>query len=129
MPIQDILDLSRIDVVAAGDDHFLFAIDDSVETFLVDARQVTGGTPAFAHGLLRCNGIVPISCHDVVAADDDLAHFAGCDVAAGVVDQPDPYTDGGASGCSRAGAQAGDWIVQVLMLRKSQVPMRGVLQS
>src|ERR1700681_4375149 len=129
MAVQDILDLSRIDVVAAGDDHFLFAIDDRVEPLLVDARKVAGGAPAFAHGLLRCNRIVPITRHDVVAADDDLAHRAGRNVAAGVVHQPDPYTDGDTSGRAHAGAQAGNLIGQVLMLRKDQVWMRGFGQS
>src|SRR5437588_7683694 len=129
MPVQDILDLSRIDVVATGDDHFLFAIDDSVETLLVDARQVTGGAPAFAHGLLRCNRIVPITRHDMVAANDDLAHLAGRNAAAGVVHQPDPYTDGDTSGRANAGAKAGNWIGEVFMLRKNQVRMRRFGQS
>src|SRR6202011_2086279 len=103
MAVQHVLDLSRIDVVAAGNDHFLFAIDDRVETFLVAARQVTGGGPAFAHGLLRCNSIVPIPRHDVVSANDDFAHLAGRDVVTGVVHQPDPYTDGRTSGGAHAG--------------------------
>jgi len=44
--MQNILDLGRIDVFAAGDVQVLPAIDDVIETFFVNACGVSGMQPA-----------------------------------------------------------------------------------
>src|SRR4051812_47432316 len=74
--VQDLLDLARIDVVAAADDHVLLAVDDEEVAILVELRHVAGVEPAPAHDLLRRVGPAPVALHDVVAADADLADLA-----------------------------------------------------
>src|SRR5690606_29855421 len=49
--VDDFRDLPGTDVVAAGDDHFLLAVDDDQEAVLVDATDVAGPQPAPAKGL------------------------------------------------------------------------------
>ena len=70
---KDLLDLARIDVVAAADHQVLLAVDDEQIAVLVDISQVAGVEPATGErlgGLLRPP---VIGLHHVVAADDDLA--------------------------------------------------------
>jgi hypothetical protein len=38
--VEDLLDLARVHVVAAADDHVLLAVDDEEVAVLVDARHV-----------------------------------------------------------------------------------------
>src|SRR4030095_10860374 len=48
--MQNALDFGRIDVLAAGNVHVLPAVDDVVETFVVDARGVAGVQPTVGEG-------------------------------------------------------------------------------
>src|SRR3954447_17209715 len=50
MLVEDLLDLARIDVVAAADDHVLLAIDDEEVAVLVDLGHVAGVEPAVLDG-------------------------------------------------------------------------------
>jgi hypothetical protein len=44
--VEDLLDLARVDVVAAADDHVLLAVDDEEVAVLVDAGHVARVEPA-----------------------------------------------------------------------------------
>ena len=46
MLVEHLLDLARVDVVAAADDHVLLAVDDVEVAVLVLAADVAGGEPA-----------------------------------------------------------------------------------
>ena len=67
--VQHVLDLGRIDVLAAGDVHVLPAVDDVVEAFVVDPRGVAGVQPAVGEG--RGVGVrpVPVARRDVRPLD------------------------------------------------------------
>src|SRR5215210_2852925 len=84
--VEHLLDLARVDVVAAADDQVLLAVDDEEVAVLVHAGHVAGVEPAAAHAVLRGLGPAPVALHDVVAADDDLADLARRQVVVVVVD-------------------------------------------
>src|SRR5829696_7900146 len=84
--VEHLLDLARVDVVAAADDHVLLAVDDEEVAVLVDLRHVPGAEPAVAHDLLGGVLAVPVALHHVVALDRDLADLALLDLVAVVVD-------------------------------------------
>src|SRR5436190_22919109 len=69
MPVEKFLDLARIDVLAAADDHVFGAAHDAAVTFCVDGREVTAVHPA--GGIDRLTGprlVVPVPAHDTVTA-------------------------------------------------------------
>src|SRR3954454_14535718 len=84
--VEDLLDLARIDVVAAADDHVLLAVDDEEVAVLVDAGHVARVEPAVVQDLLRGVVAVPVALHQVVAADRDLADLALAHLVAVLVD-------------------------------------------
>ena len=69
---QHVLELGRVDVLAAGDDHVLRAADDPVEALLVLAREVAGLEPAVCESAALC-GVLPVAAHHVGRAHPDLA--------------------------------------------------------
>src|SRR5689334_9951945 len=77
MAIQELLDLARIEVLAATDHHVLDAADDVAIALLVDHGEVAGVHPA---GLVEHLGglfaLIPIAEHDAVATGAELATFA-----------------------------------------------------
>ncbi len=73
MAVKDLLDLPRVDVVAAADDQVLGPVDDEVEAVLVAVTEVAGVQPAAAQGSLGRLRLASVALHDVVAADQDLA--------------------------------------------------------
>src|SRR5262249_7483168 len=76
MLVEDLLDLARVDVVAAADDHLLLAVHDEEVAVLVHPGQVTSPEPAVRDRLGRGLGLAPVALHHVVAADGDLADLA-----------------------------------------------------
>ena len=54
--------------------------------------------PAVAQGLGRGLGLVPVALHDQVTADHDLAVLASGQIVVVVVNDPDAYPCGLASG-------------------------------
>ena len=86
--MQHVLDLGRIDVLAAGDVHVLPAVDDVVEALLVDPRGVAGVQPAV--GERRFVGVrpVPVARRDVRSLDPEFAEFADAGIAAVGTDDP-----------------------------------------
>src|SRR5262249_6385683 len=85
--VQDLLDLPRVDVVAAPDDQVFAPVDDEVEAVVVDPGQVTAAEPAVRDRLGGGPGLPPVPLHDVVAADHDPADLAGPHVPAELVDE------------------------------------------
>ncbi len=86
MAEDDVFDLGRIHVLPAGDDHVLGPVLDVNVPFAVDRRDVAGIQPAAADGLRRRVRPVPVALHQVLAAYDHLAGFAGPHVVARLVD-------------------------------------------
>src|SRR5581483_6717508 len=74
---DDLLDLPRVDVVAAADDQFLLPVHYVVEAVLVDPCKVPGAEPAAADGRRGRLRALPVALHDVVPADRDLADLTG----------------------------------------------------
>src|SRR5205823_12637798 len=73
---QHLLDLARIDVAAAGNDHVLRAVAQGQKAVLVDAAEIAGVQPAAAQGLGIGLGVLPITLHDAIALRDALADLA-----------------------------------------------------
>src|SRR6185437_638820 len=86
--VEHLLDLARVDVVAAADDQLLLAVHDVEVAVLIDAAHVAGVQPAVDDRLGRRLRPLPVALHHVVAADDDLAHLALGHLVAVVVDHP-----------------------------------------
>src|SRR3546814_19868943 len=61
---KHILDLGRIDILAARNDHVLGPIDDIIEAFLVAARDISRAVPDIFDDLLCKLGLRPIAGRD-----------------------------------------------------------------
>src|SRR5882672_2988542 len=73
MPIQILFDFTRIDILAAADDHILDPSDDAAISIVVDGRQVTRMHPAGRIDGLPCPGLViPIAEHDRISPGAQL---------------------------------------------------------
>src|SRR5262249_53342101 len=83
---ERLLDLARIDVLAASDDELALAANDVDEAVPVDAPEIAAVEPAAAEGRRRRVRIAEVPAHDVRALDHDLADLAGRDVAIVAVD-------------------------------------------
>ncbi len=71
--VENVLDLGRVDVLAAGDDHVLRPADDPVVALLVACCDVAGQEPAVREGGGGCLVVLPVTGEDVRAADDELS--------------------------------------------------------
>src|SRR3954453_7374103 len=81
---QELLDLARVDVLAAADHEVLDAPDDVQVAVGVHDREVAGVHPAAAVDRLgRALGVLPVAEHDRVAAGAELARLAARDDGAG----------------------------------------------
>ncbi len=79
---QHVLDLDRVDVLAAADDQFLDAAGDPQRPAAVDAAaEVPRAVPAVLERLRGVLGATVVADHQVRAADPDLALLAVGDVA------------------------------------------------
>src|SRR5436305_6356661 len=74
---QHFLDLARVDVRAARDDHVLGAILQREVAVRVEHADIAGVQPAGAERLRGRLGILPVARHHHVATADDLAGLAG----------------------------------------------------
>ncbi len=87
MAQQRVLDLGRVGVEAADDEHVLRPADDAQAPGVVDHAEVAGAQPAVGRQRLRGRlGIVEVVRHDAAAAQQDLAGLARRHVAALAVD-------------------------------------------
>jgi hypothetical protein len=74
MAQQVLLDLARVDVLAAADQHVLDPADDVRVALGIDRRQVAGVHPAGGvDRLARARLVLPVAAHDRVAARAELA--------------------------------------------------------
>src|SRR5207244_11606128 len=74
VPVQHVLDLGRLDVDAARDDHVALAIADVDEALVVHPRHVADAQPFAAGGLLGGGRVLVVPVEDaVVAAHVQLA--------------------------------------------------------
>src|SRR5215469_14401755 len=83
---QDLLDLARIDVAAAADDHVLGAVTQGQKPVFVEAAEIAGVQPAAAQRLGAGLGLLPIALHDAVALRGDFADLAGRQFTIAIVD-------------------------------------------
>ena len=74
--IEELLDLSGIDVLSSSNHHVLEPAGYLAVIVLVQRPQVSGMQPAFfVYALLRSHGIVIVFPHDHVASGTDLARL------------------------------------------------------
>ena len=84
---EGILDLERVHVLAAGDDHVLGSIEQVEVVLVVDVADVTRAVPAVDERRLGRLRVLPVADHHVRPSDDDLAGDARrARVAVGVDD-------------------------------------------
>src|ERR1700678_1373073 len=76
MAEQRVLDLGRIDALAARPDHVLHPVMDEDIAVLVPVRSVTGAHPSLANRSRGRPRIVPVSLHDDGGSDQDLPDCA-----------------------------------------------------
>src|SRR5207249_11298876 len=84
--VEDVLDLARPDLVAAGVDLVFLPVDDvepAGRVHVADVAGVQGAARQRVRGLL---GLVPVAGHHHRPAGDDLADLAGRQVPAVVAD-------------------------------------------
>ncbi len=83
--VESVLDLERVDVLAAADDEVALARRDE-EDAVLEATEVAGADPAAgAHGLGGGGVVLPVPEHRHPAAGLDVALFAGRELGAVVV--------------------------------------------
>ena len=76
--VEELLDLARVDVLAAADDHVLRPARDPDVPVLVHDREVPGVQPALlVYDLVGLVVHLVVALHDVVAARPELALLAG----------------------------------------------------
>ncbi|MND59413.1 hypothetical protein D3C80_506130 [compost metagenome] len=76
------LDLTRVDVRAAGNIHVGGTAGDVNEAVLIAMTEIAGAEPAVAEGLGIGLGVIVIAGKNGGADDADLAGFAGCEFLA-----------------------------------------------
>src|SRR5258708_2428754 len=76
MLIEDFVDLARVDVFAAANDHVGFAIYDEEVTILVAIANVSGMKPTVAKSDRRSFWILVIAFQDILAAQNNLTQLA-----------------------------------------------------
>src|SRR5690606_24935456 len=80
------LDLGRVDVLTARDDHVLAAPGNGKVAILVHAPQVPCAQPAIAHHTLGLFFAIPIALHDIGPTGFDFANDVGRDGYAILID-------------------------------------------
>ncbi|CAM5677627.1 hypothetical protein SCHAM137S_06008 [Streptomyces chartreusis] len=86
---QHLLDLGRVDVLAAAHDPVVQPAGDGQTAVLGDPAQVTGAVPALVQGFGGLLGAVVVAEHDAGAAYPDLALAVGAVLSGLRIDQPD----------------------------------------
>src|SRR5262249_38656145 len=89
---QNLLELSRVNVGASGDDHVLGAILERENAFAIGEPHITRPEPAVAEGLFVGLGVIPIAAHDTVGPGYSRADFASRQLTTIVVDDQNVHT-------------------------------------
>ncbi|OPZ77998.1 MAG: hypothetical protein BWY79_00949 [Actinobacteria bacterium ADurb.Bin444] len=76
MAMQKVLDLHRIYVLTAGDDHVLLAVHQVDEAVLIRARHISGQQPALFEDRGGGFRILVVALHDTGAFHCQLAHVS-----------------------------------------------------
>src|SRR5215204_6389440 len=76
MPIKQVVDLARVNILAAADDHVGLAIGDVKKTVGVAVADIAGVKPTAAKCFLRRLRIFVIALENIRPAKDDLAELA-----------------------------------------------------
>ena len=74
MLVERVLDLARVDAVAAAQDHVLDAVDEVQIAVGVEVADVAGAEPAVGERLARRLGVAPVAAHH---PGRDQLHLAG----------------------------------------------------
>ena len=77
MPAEDLLDLDRVHVLPARDDHVRRAVEQPEVVLGVEVPDVAHPVPAAGERGLRRRLVLPVATGDVRAADHDLADLTG----------------------------------------------------
>src|SRR4051812_38947741 len=102
---QQLLDLTRVHVLAARDDHVVLARVDEKTPALVDVAHVTGRHEAFGRGLLRATARVALEYQ--LRADEDAARLAAWQLVSFLVDDLEDRPLGRLTGRAGCGAKVG----------------------
>ncbi len=91
------LEVTRVDIEAAGDDHVLLAIEQRQKPIGVEAADISGADETLAIGRVplgfaRLLWLVVISGHHRRRVADDFTGFTDGDLVPVIVDQPDVMT-------------------------------------
>ena len=93
MRVQHFLNLARVDVLAATDDHVLLAAHDVEIAILIKTAVVARSDPSVAQGVRGSRLVVPVTLHDLLAADEHLADLACGKRLPAVIDDPNFIVD------------------------------------
>ncbi len=85
MAVEELLDLTGIDVLPSPDDHVLDSPDNLDVALVVHLCEVAGVHPAIGvDGLGRAVGVVPVARHHRIASRAELAGLSSADGLAGL---------------------------------------------
>ena len=116
---QHLLNLARIDVHAARDDHVLRAILERQEAIFIEAADIAGVEPAALEGGRVGLGVLPVAGHDDFAPHAHLAGLAGWERVVVLIDDLD--LNAGARESGRAQALAPFRVRALLVQRLRQI--------
>ena len=94
---DDVLDLQRMEVLAAANDHVVGASGEVEIALFVPASEVSGAKPASGQRLRRAFRHLQVAVHGGVAPPGDLADLARLDITQVDVDESERHTGGGST--------------------------------
>src|SRR5262249_44320813 len=85
MTVENLVNFARIDVIAAGDDQFLLAVDDEQIAFVIEVPDIARVDPAVANRLRCFFRTIAITLDHLRTADPDFTAFVcGHDSRSGI---------------------------------------------
>src|SRR5450759_2423949 len=84
--VEDLVDLARVDVEAAGDYHVFLAVDNIKVAILVHGGDITGVKPPVLERFRGLLGLVPVALHHLGPADEELSGLVDAELQLVVVD-------------------------------------------
>src|SRR6266699_4937221 len=77
MVIQNLLDLARVNIKAAGDYQIFGAIHDIEKAIFIHLADIAGTHPAIDKNVARLLFAVPVALHNIGTLHHDLANLTG----------------------------------------------------